>query len=413
MVLSKKKGWSLGNLVFLAMVLGCALGWLAAALGKASLVLTYVHPFGVIFVNLLKFIVVPIVLLSIICGMISLENVKKVGDIGLKTLVYYLLTTAVATIIGLAVAQLFKDFFPVLETTEVTFEAPSTHWTEVLIKIFPSNMWAAFFSANMLQVIVIALFLGAGILMAEDKGQAAAQWFHSLQDVFLNVMMMIIKITPLGVFCLMSEVVVLNGPSFLGPLAVVLGVAYLAYTLHVLVVYSAAVKGLGGLSPRAFFRGMFPAMVFAFTSTSSLATLPLTKECSKSLGADSTVSSFVLPLGATLNMDGTAIYMGVVSVFIACCYGITLTLGQMISIVLTATLASIGTAGVSGAGPIMLAMVLESVGLPVAGIGLIMGIDKVFDMGRSCLNVLGDASCTLVISHWERKKRQGKESSCG
>lgn len=401
-----KRGRSLGRLVFIAMLLGLAFGWLASSFGIPSLVTTYIHPFGVIFINLLKFIVVPIVLLSIVCGMISLENVKKVGSIGFKTLAYYLITTAIAIVIGLAVAQLFKGFFRALETANLTYEAPQSNWTETLIKIFPSNMWSAFFSANMLQVIMIALFLGSGILLAGEKGKPAAQWFHSFQDVFLGIMMLIIKITPFGVFCLMSEVIVLNGPSFLGPLAVVLVVAYIAYALHFVVVYSAAVKLLGGLSPLSFFRGMLPAMIFAFTSTSSLATLPLTRECSKSMGADETVSSFVLPLGATMNMDGTAIYMGVVSVFIACCYGVTLTLGQMLSIVLTATLASIGTAGVSGAGPIMLAMVLESVGLPVAGIGLIMGIDKVFDMGRSCLNVVGDASCALAISHWERRHKK-------
>ena len=198
----------------------------------------------------------------------------------------------------------------------------------------------------------------------------------------------------------------MNGPQIVGSLLIVLAVAYLGYIIHLLVVYSVAVKTMGGLSPLQFFMGMIPAMIFAFTSTSSVATLPLNKECSEKLGADKDVASFVLPLGATINMDGTAIYMGVTSLFIATCYGIDLTIGNMLSIVLTATLASIGTAGVSGAGMIMLAMVLQSVGIPVEGIALIVGVDKLFDMGRTTLNIVGDASCAIVVSNWERKKQE-------
>ena len=216
----------------------------------------------------------------------------------------------------------------------------------------------------------------------------------------------IIALTPIGVFCLMSDTVAVNGPKIVGSLLVVLAVAYLAYIIHLVVVYSVAVKTMGGLNPIEFFKGMVPAMIFAFTSTSSVATLPLNKECSEKLGADKDIASFVLPLGATINMDGTAIYMGVTSLFIASCYDMDLTLIQMATIVITATLASIGTAGVSGAGMIMLTMVLESVGVPVAGIGLIVGVDKIFDMGRTTLNIVGDASCAIVVSNWEKKKAE-------
>ncbi len=216
--------------------------------------------------------------------------------------------------------------------------------------------------------------------------------------------MFIIKLAPIAVFCMMAWVIANQGAEILGSLALVLGVAYLAYLVHMVVVYSIAVKTMGGMNPWTFFKGMFPAMAMAFSSTSSVATLPLTKECAEELGADHGVSSFVLPLGATINMDGTAIYMGVCSIFIATCYGIELTLGQMATIILTATLASIGTAGVSGAGMIMLAMVLESVGLPVAGIALILGVDRIFDMGRTTLNIVGDASCAIVVTKMEEKK---------
>ena len=191
-------------------------------------------------------------------------------------------------------------------------------------------------------------------------------------------------------------------------LALVLLVAYIAYILHMVIVYSAAVKIGAGMGPFRFFKGMFPAMIMAFSSASSVGTLPLNIECSEKLGADKDVASFVLPLGATINMDGTAIYQGVCAIFIASCFGIDLTLGQMLTIVLTATLASIGTAGVPGAGMIMLAMVLQSVGLPVEGIALVAGIDRIFDMGRTTVNITGDASCAIIVSALERKKAAKK-----
>ena len=401
---TKKKKLGLASWIFIAMILGIVFGIVMYKAGQAAFVSAYIKPFGTIFVNLLKFIVVPVVLISIICGMISMDDVKKVGSVGWKTVVYYMCTTLVAIVIGLVVANLFKGFFPVLETTGLEYEAQSSNFMDTIVNIFPSNMWSAFVNANMLQVIVIALLFGAGILVCGEKATHAKQLFESLNEVVMSVMMFIIKLTPIGVFCLMTNTVAVNGPDIVGSLLIVLAVAYLGYLLHLLIVYSVTVKTMGGLSPIEFFKGMVPAMIFAFTSTSSVATLPLTKECSENLGADKDVSSFVLPLGATINMDGTAIYMGVTSLFIATCYGIDLTLAQMATIVITATLASIGTAGVSGAGMIMLAMVLQSVGIPVEGIALIVGVDKLFDMGRTTLNIVGDASCAIVVSNWQRKK---------
>ena len=399
-----KKKDRLALWIFVAMLAGIVFGYLMWKVGMAAFVTAYIKPWGTIFVNLLKFIVVPVVLISIVCGMISMDDVKKVGSVGWKTVVYYMVTTLIAITIGLVVANLFKGAFPILETSGLEYEAKSSNFMDTIVNIFPSNMWSAFVSANMLQVIVIALLFGAGILVAGDKASHAKSLMESLNEVVMAVMMFIIKLTPIGVFCLMADTVAVNGPQIVGSLLIVLAVAYLGYILHLLVVYSVAVKTMGGLSPLQFFIGIIPAMIFAFTSTSSVATLPLTKECSEKLGADKDVASFVLPLGATINMDGTAIYMGVTSLFIATCYGIDLTLGNMLSIVLTATLASIGTAGVSGAGMIMLAMVLQSVGIPVEGIALIVGVDKLFDMGRTTLNIVGDASCAIVVSNWERLK---------
>ena len=226
-------------------------------------------------------------------------------------------------------------------------------------------------------------------------------------------MELILKLSPIGVFCLLCPVIAENGAAIIGSLAMVLLTAYICYALHAIIVYSTTVRTMGGMSPLKFFKGMLPAMMFAFSSASSVGTLPLNMECSEKLGADRQVSSFVLPLGATINMDGTAIYQGVCAIFIASCYGISLTFSQMLTIVLTATLASIGTAGVPGAGMVMLAMVLTSVGLPVDGIALVAGVDRLFDMGRTVLNITGDASCAIVVSNLEKKREAKKAAKKG
>lgn len=402
----QKKKLGLPAWIFIAMVAGILVG--LAFLGKPEITTNYIKPIGTIFINLLKFIVVPIVVLSLICGMISMKDIKKVGSIGWKTIVYYMVTTLIAIVIGLAVANIFKGAFPLLDTTGAEYTANSSNFMDTIVNIFPSNLWQPLVNATMLQVIVIALFIGAGILVAGEKAAPTVALVESLNEVFMKIMMFIINCSPIGVFCLMVNVVAVNGPAIVGSLAIVLGVAYLGYILHMIIVYSVAVKSMAGMSPATFFKNMIPAIIFAFTSTSSVATLPLTKECSDKMGANPEYSSFILPLGATINMDGTAIYMGVATIFIATCYGVTLTMAQMLSVVLTATLASIGTAGVSGAGMIMLAMVLEAVGLPVEGIALIYGVDKIFDMGRTTLNIVGDASCAVVVSKIEEKRAAKK-----
>ena len=404
-----KKKLGLAAWIFIAMVAGILVG--LCFLGKPELTTQYIKPIGTIFINLLKFIVVPIVLLSLICGMISMKDIKKVGAIGWKTIAYYMVTTLIAIVIGLTVANIFKGAFPLLDTTGAEYTANSSNFMDTIVNIFPSNLWSPLVNATMLQVIVIALFIGAGILLVGEKAQPMVAVVESAYEVFMKIMMLIIKCSPIGVFCLMVNVVAVNGPAIVGSLAIVLGVAYLGYILHMIIVYSAAVKSMAGMNPVSFFKNMIPAIIFAFTSTSSVATLPLTKECSDKMGANPEYSSFILPLGATINMDGTAIYMGVATVFIATCYGVTLSLSQMLAVVLTATLASIGTAGVSGAGMIMLAMVLEAVGLPVEGIALIYGVDKIFDMGRTTLNIVGDASCAVVVSKIEERRAARKKAA--
>ena len=348
-----------------------------------------------------------------VCGMISMKDIKKVGSIGWKTMVYYICTTIVALVIGLVLANLFKGGFPRLSTEGLgTWDkATSADFMTTLVDIFPSNIVTPFSTSSMLQIIVIALLIGAGIILAGEKGRATAELFESLNEVFMKVMMFIIKVSPIGVFCMMAWVVAAQGPEILGDLAKVLGVAYLGYILHAIITYSITVRTMGGMSPIKFFKGMIPAMVFAFSSTSSVATLPINKECAVKLGASEEISSFVLPLGATINMDGTAVYMAVNTIFLACCYGMELTIGQLVMVVVTATLASIGTAGVSGAGVVMLAMVLTSVGIPVEGILLIYGIDRLFDMGRTTINIVGDAACAVIVSRLEAKKEARKAAA--
>lgn len=404
--MKEKRKLSLAAWIFIGMVAGILVGLLF--IKSPQFTTDWIKPIGTIYINLLKFLVVPVVVLSIADGVISLKDLKRVGSVGVKTFVYYMCTTAIAVVIGLVVVNLFKGAFPVLPGAELSAleyeakEAPSV--MSVIVGIFPDNFFKPMVEANMLPVIVISIFLGAGVLAAGEKGKKIGELINSGFEVFMKIMMMIIKFTPIGVFCLMVNVVAVNGPSIVGTLAIVIGVAYIGYLIHVIVVYGLSVRFLAGMSPLKFFKGIAPAMICAFTTTSSAATLPLTIECSNNMGAEPEISSFVLPLGSTINMDGTAIYQAVAAVFIACCYGINLTIGQMLMIVLTATLASIGTAGVSGAGMIMLAMVLTTIGVPVEGIAIIAGVDKLFDMGRTTLNITGDASCALFISRLERNK---------
>ena len=403
----KKIKSNLALQIFIALILAIVVGLL---MGKqAAFANAYIKPFGTIFLNLLKFIVCPIVLFSILAGMISMKDIKKVGSIGAKTVVYYLLTTAVAIVIGLVMGGIFKGWFPALETTDLVYEAKeATPFMQVLVDIFPSNFLAPLVNANMLQIIVIAILVGFGIIVLGDKVAAVRNAIEQINEVFMKVMEMILKLSPIGVFCLLTPVVAENGAKIVGSLAMVLLCAYVSYAIHAIVVYSTAVKTLGGISPLKFFKLMSPAMIFAFSSASSVGTLPLTLECSEKLGADKEIAAFSLPLGATINMDGTAIYQGVCAIFIAACFGIDLSFGDMATIVITATLASIGTAGVPGAGMVMLAMVLQSVGLPVEGIALVAGVDRIFDMGRTVLNITGDASCAIIVSNMERKKELKK-----
>ena len=415
--MSKKSKMPLAIKIFISLGLGICVGLLCMSGGVIdttfglqdgaiyNLLASYIKPVGDIFLNLLKFIVIPIVLLSIICGIISLTDIKQVWSIGIKTVLFYLLTTCIALIIGVFVASLFKGSFPVLETSNLEYTAKeSKNIMQVIADFFPVNPIAPLLNANMLQIIVMALFIGFAIILTGEKAKPFISVLVSANDVFIEVMDMIIRFSPIGVFCLISPVVALNGPQILGSLAKIIGIAYLCYIIHCVLTYSTLATIFAKVSPFEFFRGVAPASVLAFSTCSSVGTLPVTIKCTQKLGAKKEIAAFTLPLGATINMDGTAIYQAVCTVFIASCYGINLTISQLATVVITATIASIGTAGVAGAGVVMLAMVLQAVGLPVEGIALVLGVDRIFDMGRTAVNVTGDAACAISVSAMETKK---------
>ena len=385
--------------IFISLILSVIVGLI---LGEENLpwLKAYLAPFGTMFINLIKMIIVPVVLASLVCGVASLGATKKLGRIGIKVILLYLVTTAVALIIALGLASVLQPGLGmdlVAEKAPDIKEAPG--FMDVLVGMIPSNPIMTMAKADMLPLIVFALAIGIGITAVGKKGQPLLTFFDSLAEVSYKLISMIMNLAPYGVFALLVPVVAANGPKVLLPLLSVIVTVYIGCIIHALVVYSSIVSTLGKMSPLKLFKGMTETMLLGFTTCSSAAALPVNM---KNLGANKSIASFVLPLGATINMDGTAIYQGVCAIFIANVYGIDLTAGQMLMIVLTGTLASVGTAGVPGAGVIMLALVLQTVGLPMEGLALVAGIDRVLDMIRTCLNITCDAAVTIAVSQTER-----------
>ena len=394
----KKRKLSLTAQIALGLGLGVAAGLLLQP--WAWIATDYIYPIGTVYLNLIKTVVVPVVVLSIIQGVVSLRDIRKVGSIGLGTILFYLCTTALAVTAGLLLANLTQVGAGYRLNAEQLHYEPQTAppFMQTLVSLFPSNFIAPMAEGAMLPTIVIALLIGFGIILAGEKGEPLSRVTDSAAEVAFRVMGLILGLSGIGVFALVCPVIAQNGLQVLLPLGKLILVAYLGYGLHMALVYSASVGLLAKISPIAFFKAMTRPAIVAFSSASSVASLPFTLETVERLGARREISSFVLPLGTTLNMDGTAIYQGVCAVFVAQIFGVPLEFTQQLTIVLTATLASIGTAGVPGAGMIMLAMVLQSVGLPVEGIALVAGIDRVLDMGRTVVNITGDAACALCIS---------------
>ncbi len=391
--------WKITIGFLLGIVFGFAVGpWVP----ETPLLKDYIMPFldiiGKIFITLLKMLIVPLVFSSIIVGTASLGDPRKLGRIGIKTLALYLCTTAVAIAIGLALGNLIQPGVGMNIEGAAAEAKAAKPILEVFLDIFPANPIDSLVKSNMLQIIVFSLFFGIAALLAGEKGKRIIGAFDAIAEVMYSMTHMIMRLAPYGVFALIAVTAAKYGLAILAPFAKVIFAVYLGCALHAVIVYSGLIVMVCKRSPLWYFKGVQEAAITAFVTRSSSGTLPITIEnVRKNLGVSDSISSFVLPLGATINMDGTALYQGVCALFVAQAFGIELNFAAQLGIILTATLASIGTAGVPGAGLIMLTLVLTSAGLPIEGSALVAGIDAILDAARTSLNVTGDtAVCTVV-----------------
>ncbi|MGV2622659.1 UNVERIFIED_CONTAM: dicarboxylate/amino acid:cation symporter [Halobacillus marinus] len=394
--------------IFIGLALGAIVG-LALHIAAPDLfgtLDTYVFsPLGTVFLNLIKMLVVPIVFFSITLGTASLGDPKKLGRIGGKTIGFFLITTTIAIAIAIGLAYLFQPGNIDINTAGAEYEsqeAPSV--VETFTSIIPTNPIQSMVEGNMLQIIAFSIFIGFALAMLGKKTEGVLKVIEQGNEIMMYLVNLIMRFAPYGAFGLLASAIGTMGIDGMKAMAMYMFVVILALFIHGLVTYGGAVKFIGKMSPIKFFKGFFPAMTVGFSTSSSSSTLPISmKTAQENLNVPKPVSSFVQPLGATINMDGTAIMQGVATIFIAQVYATDLSFGQLIMVVLVAVLASIGTAGVPGVGLIMLAMVLNQVSLPVEGIALIIGIDRLLDMTRTALNITGDAACAVVVAESEKK----------
>ena len=408
--------------ILIGLLAGVIFGILANRFGFSDFVFNYVKPIGSAFIRLISMVVVPLVFASLLVGTASLNDIRKLGRIGVKTVAYYLCTTAIAITIGLLLANAFRPGAGLSEQAqkrliqnssgavgvqvETALEKPTL--TDILLNIIPTNPVKAFVEVKMLQIIFFALLTGICLsLISSERSRPVINFFEGVNEVVIQMVHIIMKIAPYGVFALISAVITDFGLDILFILLKYSTVVIVGLVLHAVVIYSLAIKLLGKQKIATFFRGIRPAQLIAFSTGSSSATLPVTMECTeKNLGVPREICSFALPLGATVNMNGTALYQGVSAVFIAQVYGMGLTMGQQLAIVLTATLASIGTAGTPAAGVMTLAIVLRSIGVPLEGIAIILGVERILDMCRTVVNITGDASCAVIVASTERELQE-------
>ncbi|WHX77554.1 dicarboxylate/amino acid:cation symporter [Priestia flexa] len=395
---------SLLTQVLVAFVVAVALGLIFG--DKMSVV----QPLGDLFLRLIKFIMAPLILTTLIVGVTSLQDTKQLFSMGGRTIVFYLFTTLIAVTIGIVYAVILSpgtgaNVSLQQGTTAPSGEAPTL--TETLLNMIPENPFAALMEGNILQIIFMAIAIGLGILFVGEPAKPIQKLFESFSTVMFKITSGIMVIAPIGIFGMVAPIIGEYGLAVLAPLAKVIIAVALGCLTQLLVVYSLAVKGFAGMSPLTFLKGIAPAGLVAFSTASSGATLPVSmKNVQENLGVSKETASFVLPLGATMNMDGSAIYQGVAALFIAQFYGIDLGMSEILLIMFTTTIASIGTAGVPGAGMIMLTMVLAAVNLPVEGIALIAAIDRILDMFRTSVNIVGDAAASVVVDSYEKKSKE-------
>ncbi|MEH6358263.1 MAG: dicarboxylate/amino acid:cation symporter [Pseudomonadales bacterium] len=397
----------------LGLLLGLLINWLDQASFMPASLMDWIQwalidgvldVVGKIFIASLKLLVVPLVFVSLVCGCSSLGGNSRMGGMAIRTLALYMLTTAAAITLALLTANLLNPGIGMdMVSTAVFDPASRPPLKEVIIDIFPTNPIQAMAEGNMLQIIVFSILMGVAISRCGETGKKVQQLFEQLNEVIMKMVVILMHLAPYGVFCMLTKLFATVGYSAIADLALYFFTVVLVLVLHALGFYSLLLSLLTRLSPLAFFSNIRPAMLFAFSTSSSNATLPVTLNVAKKrLGVDNSVASFTLPLGATINMDGTAIMQGVATVFIAQAFNIDIGLTGYLLVILTATLASVGTAGVPGVGMITLAMVLQQVGLPVEGIALIIGVDRLLDMMRTAVNVAGDSMVSTIIAHNEK-----------
>jgi len=407
-----KKKMGLASKVLIGLVIGVIVGVLVYNLPDGTfkdkiLIDGIFQLVGQLFLRGIMMLVVPLVFISLVNGAASMGDIKKLGRVGIKTISFYLVTTAIAITISLVLGFLINPGIGLdmgnIDAVDVSANE-TTPLVQILYEMVPSNPIQALSEGNMLQIIVFAILTGIALSIIGKKGTKVLELFEQLNELVMKLVDMIMVLAPIGVFGLVARTFGEVGINALVPILKVVAGVYLGLIIHGLVVYGGLFKGFTGLSIKKFYKKFHPAMAIGFSTASSNAALPLSLDIVENeMGISKDIAAFSLPLGATINMDGTAIYQGVAAIFIAQVFNVPVTMSMAATIVLTATLASIGTAGVPGAGSIMLLMVLQSVGLPPEGLGLILGVDRIFDMGRTAMNITGDAVCTTIIAKQENE----------
>ena len=410
MAKTEKKKIGLTTRIFISLLLGAILGVflhycvLPNDAVQNILVDGVFYVVGQGFLRLMQMLVVPLVLCSLICGASAIGDTKTLGKVGVRTVVFYIITTALAVAVALIVARIINPGVGMdlntLEVAETQIATTQTSMVDTLLDIIPKNPIESLATGNMLQIIVFAIIVGIILAKLGDKTQIVHNLFQQGNDIMMEMTMMVMSLAPIGVFCLIARTFSGMGFDAFQPLIKYMFAVMLALVIQCLGVYQILLKVFTGLNPIRFIKKFLPVMGFAFSTATSNATIPLSIDTlERKMGVSRRISSFTIPLGATINMDGTSIMQGVAVVFIAQAYGIALTPMDYLTVIATATLASIGTAGVPSVGLVTLSMVLTSVGLPIEGIGFIMGIDRILDMSRTAVNITGDAVCTTIVAN--------------
>ena len=409
--MKEKKKMGLSTKIFVALLLGSIFGlsinfFMPSGMIKDEFLINGVlYVVGNGFIRLMQMLVIPLVMCSLVCGTMSIGDTKTLGKVGLKTLVFYIFTTAIAISLALVFGLFVKPGvglnIEAVESVDVTI-AENVSLSDTLLNIIPKNIISSMANGDMLPIIVFSVFIGIMLAKLGKKASTVSNFFAEFNDVMMEMTVTVMSAAPIGVFCMIAKTFATIGFDAFIPMLKYMGCVLFVLFLQGFGVYQLLLFIFTGLNPLNFIKKFFPVMQFAFSTSTSNATIPLSIETLKEkLGVSRRISSFTIPLGATINMDGTAIMQGVAVVFIAEAYGIALTPTMLGTVILTATLASVGTAGVPGVGLITLAMVLTSVGLPTEGIALIMGIDRIIDMARTAINVTGDAICTTIVANKE------------